>query len=249
MSERTTIALLGYGKMGKEVERLTESQQCEIGAIYDPSLEGKHAELGALQAASFDVFIDFSTPNSAVKNIELAASLGKNIAVGTTGWYDKLPDVERIVRESGIGCIYAQNFSVGIFLFKQLVAHAAKLFNAHDQYDVTLHEVHHRKKLDAPSGTAHTLADTIVGNIDRKSSYQYGIPEEGEPKEETLYVSSQRTGSVPGTHSVVFDSIVDSIELTHTARSRGGLALGALLAAKWIQGKQGLYTIEDMLNG
>lgn len=199
------LALLGYGKMGKLVSELALVQGHEI----------------VEEIADAEVCIEFTAPQSAVGNIEKAAAQRVNLVVGTTGWYDALPQVREIVEESGIGLLYGGNFSTGIFLFKQLVAQAVKLMEAFPEYEAAGFEIHHSEKLDAPSGTAKEIE---------------GVP-----------FSSVRVGCVPGTHSVLFDSEADTIELTHRARSRRGYAFGALRAAEWIKGRKGLYTFEEMV--
>ena len=194
------LALLGYGKMGREVGKLAR----ELG---DDIVE---------DVAMADVCIEFTSPGSVVANIEKVAAMGTNLVVGTTGWYDDLPHVRAVVKESGIGLIYGANFSIGIFVFKQLLAKASELMGEFPEYEGAGLDIHHSEKLDAPSGTAKEIEE-VTG----------------------VSFTSLRVGAVPGTHSVFFDSAADTIELTHRARSRRGFALGALRAAHWIQGKKG----------
>lgn len=205
------IGLFGHGNMGTEVERLINES-------------GKHQIVPVEES---DVVVDFTSPEIVLENIKRAASLGKNMVVGTTGWYEHLSEVEKIVKEAGIGLIYAQNFSVGANIFFQMIAHAAKLFNKFEGYDTYGLEIHHKGKKDSPSGTALRIAREING----------------------LQFTSVRAGRNPGFHQVVFDSPADSITLSHQAHNRSGFAAGALLAAEFIQGKKGLYTFDEMFKG
>ena len=205
------IGLFGHGNMGTEIERLINES-------------GKHQIVTVEES---DVVIDFTSPEIVLENIKKAASLGKNMVVGTTGWYEHLKEVEKIVEESGAGLIYAQNFSVGANIFFQMIANAAKLFNKFDGYDVYGLEIHHKSKKDSPSGTALRIAREING----------------------LQFTSVRAGRNPGFHQVVFDSEADSITLSHQAHNRSGFAAGALLATEFIEGKKGLYTFDELFKG
>ena len=192
------------------------------------------------------VVIDFSVPDAVVKNVRRVSGFGKNIVVGTTGWYNSLNEVQGIVKKSGTGCIYSPNFSLGVNLFSRIVDESSKLVNKISDYDVFVYEGHHNQKIDSPSGTAIALGDIILKNIERKKKLVFDkidrkiLPEE-------LHVASFRAGYIPGTHVVGFDSEADTIELKHTARSRAGFALGALLAAQWIKNKKGFYTMQDFM--
>lgn len=241
------ISIIGYGKMGREIERLAIAKGIEVAAIIDPTDSKATQRKISKDTVDFDVAIDFSVPNAVVENVRQVSGLGKNIVVGTTGWYNSLNDVKDIVRESGVGFIYSPNFSIGVNLFFKIIDESSKLFNKISDYDAFVYEGHHNQKLDSPSGTAKALGDIILNNIERKNKLVFDkldrkiLPEE-------LHVASFRAGSIPGTHVVGFDSEADTIELKHTARSRAGFALGALLAAKWIAGRKGFYTMQDFMS-
>jgi 4-hydroxy-tetrahydrodipicolinate reductase len=237
------IALLGYGKMGKELAQVAVESGHQIVATFE--IDEPLALANA--PAAVDVFIDFTHPNSVVGNVNAVAQLGKPLVIGTTGWYDKLPEVEKVVRSAKIGVIYGSNFSIGMNLFFKIVENAATLFDKFEQYDPFIHEWHHRGKVDSPSGTALTLGKIILSQVKRKKALLSKTSEE-KIKPELLHVTSTRAGRIPGTHLVGFDSEADTVELKHTARGRRGFATGALLAAQWIIGKQGLFTISDMMN-
>jgi 4-hydroxy-tetrahydrodipicolinate reductase len=242
-----TLALIGYGKMGREIERAALSRGFSVRAIIDVNNAGHSNPIDASTLNGAEVCIEFTTPDAALDNIRACASLGKHIVVGTTGWFDRLDEARAIVSDAGTGLIYASNFSIGVHLFMRLVSFAGKLLNAYEGYDAGVHEIHHRMKKDAPSGTALWIARELLATHTRKKTVRAGLPE-GVAAEDELLVSSSRIGSVPGAHTVTFDSAVDTIELTHTARTRAGLAEGALTAAQWIADKKGLFTIEDMLH-
>jgi 4-hydroxy-tetrahydrodipicolinate reductase len=219
------IALLGYGKMGKLVETIAVREGWEV----DPKLDIKENAAGSgITSASMtgvDVAIEFSQPEAVVSNIEAAARAGVSLVVGTTGWSDQRDKVEQIVRDSGIGLIYGSNFSLGMNLFFEIVSHSARIVGMIPQYDAYISEEHHRAKKDAPSGTALSLLDLMRPHLSNPN----------------LTIASIRAGSIPGTHVIGFDSAADTIILEHRARSRQGFAEGAILAARWIVGKKGLY--------
>lgn len=241
------IALIGYGRMGREIEQAAMARGMTINAIVDVrSFGAVHAlERGVLEGS--DVCIEFTVPEAVVDNIRALAGFGKNLVVGTTGWHHRLDEVRAIVEEKNIGLIYGSNFSIGVHLFLTLVKEAGRMLNPHGQYDAAITEVHHRQKLDAPSGTAINTAKALLSTLTRKARWSSEALSGAVP-EDVLQVTATRVGAVPGQHSVLFDSIADSITVTHTARSRRGFAEGALLAAEWIHGRKGLYSIEDMLN-
>lgn len=221
------IGLIGYGKMGKMVEQHALSKGHTIIAKVDSK-----TPFDCLTQA--DICIDFTTPEVALDNIRKVAALGVNLVMGTTGWYEHIETVKAIVNESNIGFLYAANFSLGISLFLQIIEHAAKLIAPFDCYDVSGLEIHHNQKLDSPSGTALKIIDKL----------QTHMPHHKSPIE----FASVRVGAVPGTHTTLFDSPHDTITLTHTARSREGFASGAVTAAEWLHGKQGFFTLHDMLH-
>lgn len=222
------VALIGYGKMGCAIEKIASTSGIKIVARIDSN--SSEAEWNKI--AQSDVCIDFSHPDCLFSHLEKTKKFKKPIVVGTTGWYDQMDFVQAFIEKNDLSFIYAQNFSLGMHLFMDVVSKAAKLINSNLHYDVALSEIHHRHKLDAPSGTAHKLADILIENIDRKSN---------------INISSMRVGSVPGTHTVIFNSDHDTITLTHEAHDRSMWALGAIDAAKWIQNKKGFFTMSDMM--
>lgn len=240
------IALIGYGKMGKEIERLAPSRGIAVGPRFTGT-SNVHAKGITKEAlAGVDVCIDFSTPAACLDNIEAAARCGANIVVGTTGWYDKLADVRTLVEAKRIGLLYAPNFSLGMNVFGRLVAAAAEYFDHFEMYDAAIHEIHHTAKVDSPSGTALMLGQLVLGGMKRKKELMHE-PSRGAAKGSQLRIASTRVGSVVGTHEVLFDSEADSVTLVHTAKNRTGFALGALVAAEWLNGKQGWYTMNDVM--
>jgi 4-hydroxy-tetrahydrodipicolinate reductase len=228
------IALLGYGKMGQVIERIALERGHEI------VLKKRSADaFTGLENA--DVAIDFSVPGAAVTNI--AQCLNNNIPVvsGTTGWLEHYHEMAALCEEKNGAFIYGSNFSLGVNIFFELNIHLAKMMAKLEQYKVSMEEVHHTQKLDAPSGTAITLAKDIINNSNYSS---WAI---GNPKEDEIFIDAKRVENVPGTHTVKYDSAIDSIEIKHTAHSREGFALGAVVAAEWLIGKKGTYGMKDVL--
>lgn len=228
------IALLGYGKMGKVIERIALERGHEIVLRKD-----SHDTFEGLENA--DAAIDFSIPDAAVGNI--TACLERNIPIisGTTGWLEKYHDMAALCEQRNGAFIYGSNFSLGVNIFFELNTYLAKMMATLKQYKVSMEEVHHTQKLDAPSGTAITLAKDIIAHSDYSS---WAI---GNPKEDEIFIDAKRVEGVPGTHTVTYDSDVDSIEIKHTAHSREGFALGAVIAAEWLVGKKGVYSMKDVL--
>lgn len=242
------VALIGYGRMGQEVERVAVQRGHHISGKIDPEgLGTKYPLISTSNLGAADVAIEFTNPDAVLENLRLLAGLRTPVVVGTTGWYRHLPQVEELVRNSGIGMVYAPNFSLGVNLFYEIVSMAAGLFQSFKEYDVSLSEIHHRQKLDSPSGTAKKLIEIIRAKLPSKKKVVTDSLNRAIGDDE-LHVTSLRIGHVPGIHSVIFDSPADTIELTHTVRSRAGFAMGAVLAAEWIQGRQGLFTFEQVLN-
>lgn len=229
------IALIGYGSMGKELERLALEHNYVITDIFEID-----NPIDINENYNFDVAIDFSFPNSVVDNVKKIATLNKNIVVGTTGWYNNLQEISIIVEENNIGMIYGAVFSVGMQIFYSICDVASKFINDYDMYDANIYEIHHKRKKDSPSGTGLKLGELVLQNIDRKKKM---ITEklDGAISSEELQISSSRVGEVVGTHKILFDSIFDSIELIHTSKNRQGFVLGALMAANWINGKKGVF--------
>ena len=240
------IALIGHGKMGKEIESVAKEKGVKVVAIFTD--ENNTGGLGLTPEAlrSVDVCIDFSAPASVLDNIESVAECGKNIVVGTTGWYDRMETVKKIVKEKKIGFLYSSNFSLGVNVFSQIVMDASRLFEKYPEYDVAINEVHHTGKVDSPSGTALSLGSIILQSLKRKTEILHETSH-GQVKPQQLHVTSTRAGHVTGTHTVLFDSEYDSVELVHRAKSRRGFALGAVVAAEWLKGKKGFYTMRDVI--
>jgi len=230
------IALLGYGRMGKTIEKFAQERNHEIVFILD-----KNEEKGSLAEA--EVAINFSVPKAAVKNIKLA--LGKKIPVicGTTGWLDFYDEVTSFCNINKTAFLYASNFSIGVNLFFKINELAAKLMKPHsEEYKPSIQEIHHIHKLDAPSGTAITIAESLV------DTGHFSTWELNGTTDKKLNIESVREGEVPGTHSITYHSQVDEISLKHEAFSRDGFALGAVIAAEWILNKKGVFSMQDVLN-
>ncbi|HCA79735.1 MAG TPA: 4-hydroxy-tetrahydrodipicolinate reductase [Bacteroidetes bacterium] len=241
-SPKLRLALVGYGKMGKEVERIALERGMEVTARVDvdtPSL----AVDGVRNA---DVVIHFAFPATVVNHISELAALRKSVVLGTTGWQKERSAIEHAVKASGIGLVHSSNFSIGVNLLNRLVREAGLLVNRLAEYDVAVHEIHHKDKLDAPSGTALSIASILLETVKRKKELLPGSPD-GRIRPDQLQVSSGRYGSVVGMHRVVFDSTADTLEIVHTAKNRSGFALGAVLAAEWIRERHGMFTFEEVL--
>jgi 4-hydroxy-tetrahydrodipicolinate reductase len=235
------ITLIGYGKMGKEVERLAAERGCAVvGRVSSSS-----PPLSEESIRQTDVVIHTATPSCVKEHVEEWAARGKNIVVGTTGWYHELPSIQTLVARHNIGLVYASNFSIGVNILFNIIAEAATLIDRFEEYDAFIHEVHHKGKLDSPSGTALTLGTILLSRVRRKKELLTKAPD-GAIKADQLHISSSRAGTVVGTHRITFDSAADSIEIVHSAKNRSGFALGALLAAEWIVGKRGVFTMEDV---
>jgi 4-hydroxy-tetrahydrodipicolinate reductase len=242
------IALLGYGKMGQIIERFAIERGHEI--VLKISIDNvEDFTIENLQKA--DVAIDFSAPDAAVANIYKCFEASLPVVVGTTGWYGNLQEIKNDCLSSNNTLLYGSNFSIGVNLFFHLNKILAKLMNNYPAYEVQVEEIHHTQKLDAPSGTAMTIAEDIIEEIDRKSEWLnevVGTPIPDVIKNEQLLIESHRIENVPGTHTVVYSSEVDDIEIKHTAHSRAGFALGAIVAAEWLENKKGFYNIADVFN-
>jgi len=245
------IALLGYGKMGKIIEKIAIDRKHNIVLKIDH--DNQH-ELTAENLKKADAIIEFTTPASVLSNIQHCFDAGVPVVVGTTGWYEHLAQVKQKCTEAGSTLLYASNFSVGVNIFFHLNKTLAKLMNNYPYYDVQVEEIHHTQKLDSPSGTAITIAEGIIDNIDRKKEWINVLTAEGNDADESnitnnqVLIESFRIDSVPGTHTVIYDSEVDTIEFKHTAHNRNGFALGAVLAAEWVHNKKGFFSVEEMFN-
>lgn len=240
------IALVGYGKMGKEVESAAQARNILIKKILTVENNLTGMGISAETLKDVDVCIDFSVSAAVINNLSAIAQCGKNIVVGTTGWYDKLDKVKKIVKENNIGMLYSPNFSIGMNIFFQILGSTSSVFDKFDMYDVAVNEIHHRGKLDNPSGTALAIGQTILQHIRRKKEIIHETLHR-ELKPEQIHISSTRLGHVVGIHSVVFDSESDTIEMVHTAKNRSGFAIGALIGAEWLKGKKGVFTMKDVL--
>ena len=229
------FALLGYGKMGKAIEQIALERGHEIVCKIDINLaEGK------LQEA--DAAINFSIPNAAVDNITSALHHAVPVVCGTTGWLDAFPQVTQTAMENNTAFLYASNFSVGVNLFFKLNKILAQIMHPQKEYSVSMQETHHIHKLDAPSGTAISLAEGIIENSDLKHWKM------NEGTKDSITIQSYRKGEVPGIHNVKYESLIDEITIEHKAYNRIGFALGAVIAAEWIVGKKGIFKMEDVLN-
>jgi len=232
------IALIGFGKMGREIDTIAREQGETVARVFELG-----SEVGPEALDDIDVCIDFSMPEAVLSNIRAAIQAKRDIVVGTTGWYQHLPELKDRVKDSGL--LYSANFSLGMNVFFRMVRHAAELMNRSTEYDPFVHEIHHRQKVDSPSGTALRLGQILVGAIDRKKEI-LGRPPDGQINPAMLHISATRVGVVAGTHTVGFDSEADLIELKHVAKTRRGFALGALAGARWLRGRKGIFTMDDV---
>jgi len=229
------IALFGYGKMGKMIEQTALDRGHNIVAKID-------VDTTEIDFSEMDVAIDFSMPSAAYNNIKHCIKNKVPIISGTTGWLHDYDNAVSICKEHNGAFIYASNYSLGVNIFFELNEHLAKMMNKLEQYKVTMEEIHHTQKLDAPSGTAITLAEGVIANSKYKN---WSL---GQGNENEIAIHSKRLDAVPGTHIVDYESKVDSIEIKHTAHNREGFALGAVIAAEWIIGKTGIFSMRDVLN-
>ena len=238
------LALVGYGKMGRTVENVAMERGHEVVARIDPTLDTH--DIGAETLEGADVAIEFTVPDAAVDNITALAAAGVDAVVGTTGWHERLDEAAAAVNGAGTGMVHAANFSLGVNFFLHLTRMAAKMADALSEYDVHIREAHHRQKVDHPSGTAIKLAEIVIEELARKESWSATLPD-GAPHPQVLYVASERVGETAGSHVVGLEGPDDRIELRHEARTRAGFARGAVAAAEWIQGRSGIFTLDDML--
>lgn len=225
------IALIGYGKMGQMVEQQAIADGHQIIARFS-------RQLGSLQnrpqdLSQADIAIDFSTAPEILKHLEICLSLGKPLIIGTTGWEELLPIARNMVEQANGSSLYSPNFSIGFYLFQQIMSYAASLFQPFHDYDASGIECHHRQKIDKPSGTAKALQQNLLQQM---------------PRLQSLDFASVRCGSMPGTHTLYFDSPVDTLTFTHQARNRLGFAKGALMAAEWLLAQKGFFSMDDMMN-
>jgi 4-hydroxy-tetrahydrodipicolinate reductase len=244
--EAMDVILVGYGQMGKVVEAVLQARNHRVIAKVDP-VSGDRDELSPELAEKADCAIEFSVPDSVLTNIRFYCENNLNAVVGTTGWYDHLEEVQKLVSKKKMAFIYASNYSIGAQIFFKLVGVVSRIINPFPEYDILGYEIHHKRKKDSPSGTAQEITRIILDNNQRKNIL---ITEKIDRpiKENELHFASVRGGDFPGIHKVLIDSEADSIELKHTARNRGGFALGAVLAAEWLRKKRGFFKIDDFVN-
>jgi len=226
------LAIVGYGKMGRMIEQLASEYGFDVRAKFDARSNPRGQALSHQTLQGVDVAVEFTSPDAAPHNIRRLAAMGVNSVTGTTGWLGDLPSVREAVTKSGTGLVWAANFSVGVNLFLQAVVQTAALFAKHADYEAWGWEIHHSSKKDAPSGTLKKLAEEM-------QAHGFSRP---------VSLGSNRAGAHPGTHEIGFDSPADTITLRHTARSRDGFARGALRAARWISGKQGVFEFREILS-
>lgn len=232
------IALIGYGKMGREIEKIAHERNHQVIAKVDNHDDWKNPGL-----KNCDIAVEFSMPETVIKNIKNCFDRNIPVVVGTTGWYDQLENIKQLCLRQNKTMFFASNFSIGVNIFFEINKKLAELINAYPQYNPEISEIHHIYKLDAPSGTAITLADQIIERIDKLSSWSLDSKE----NENQLVINAERIAQTPGTHSILYDSDIDSILIKHEAKSRRGFALGAVLAAEFLHGRTGFYTMRDLL--
>jgi len=235
------LAIIGYGKMGHEIEQVALERGHQVVVTIDNETEWSE-RLGLVESA--DVAIEFSHPSVALTNIQKTLETGIPLVCGTTGWYGALESITSLCLEKNGAFFYATNYSIGVNLFMAVNKKLAQLMNNHREYDVVMEETHHIYKADAPSGTAITLAEDILANNHLKTNWTIDLP----ALKQELYIRPIRERNVAGIHTVCWESAIDAIEITHTAKGRRGFALGAVIAAEWIKDKKGVFTMKDLLN-
>ncbi|WP_107040089.1 4-hydroxy-tetrahydrodipicolinate reductase [Brumimicrobium mesophilum] len=236
------VVLVGYGKMGKEIEKILISRGHEvIGKATDA------APLNQEMVSSADVAIDFSTPDSVLDNIEFLLNNKIPAIVGTTGWNSSYDKVKASLKEKDGALVHASNFSIGVNLFFKLNEQLAKLMHQYTDYSPSITEIHHTEKIDAPSGTAITLADDLIKNYKELTDWYCTLSEKNSQEDNNLEIKALREHDVKGTHIIEYKSAIDTISIQHEAHNRTGFALGAVIAAEWIQNKKGIFTMKDVL--
>lgn len=235
------ILLIGYGKMGKTIEGIAVKRGHQIVGKID--MENYH-ELKNFNGENTDVAIEFSHPSSAYNNLKYCAENNIKLVCGTTGWLDKRNEIDNLFIKNGGSFCYSSNYSIGVNVFWAVNEKLAQLMNAHPDYDVTTEEIHHVYKKDAPSGTAITTAEGIINNLDRKKEWTIDIEHLNQNQ---LFIDHKRIHNIPGTHTVLYTSAIDSIELTHTAFNRDGFATGAVVAAEFVSKNKGIFNMKDVL--
>lgn len=233
------IALIGYGKMGKEIEKIAVKRGHTI--VLKVDVNNKDT-VTAADLKKADVAIEFTTPHTVLENIKKCFDADLPIVVGTTGWYENFDKIKDEATRGNKTFFYATNFSLGVNLFFKVNKYLAELMNKYPEYEVSMEEIHHIHKLDKPSGTAITLAEQVIDKIDRKNKWSIT-----DKTADTLFIEDKREGEVPGTHIIKYQSAVDDIEIMHKAHNRQGFALGSVVAAEFLKGKKGVYTMSDVI--
>ncbi len=240
------VAIIGYGKMGYCIEQILNERGHEVVLIID---QDNTEDLCAERLSGVDVAIEFTTPATAYDNIRTCIEVGVAIVSGTTGWTERLGELQQLCRQCNGTMMYSSNYSLGVNIAFRLNRRLAELMGNYANYRVSIEEIHHTQKRDAPSGTAITLADEIIERTPRLAKWTCIEPQKGEsydPSAEEVLITSLREGAVPGTHTVTYDSAEDTIELRHTLKSRSALALGVVIAAEFVCGKRGVFTMDDL---
>ncbi len=232
------VLIIGYGHMGHEVENILRTRGHECVAVVDKDEDWERVP------SSVDVAIDFSTSESLFRNVSQCLDRSIAMVIGTTGWHADHDALRALISQSGAALIHSSNYSIGMQLFQRIVRQAAHLINDAQAYDIMLHEIHHKHKTDSPSGTALSLANIILHEVERKKQIESNSVQ-GAIYSGALHVSSTRVGEVAGTHTVMMDSFADTIELIHRAKNRSGFALGSVLAAEWLIGKTGFFEFSE----
>lgn len=240
------ILLLGYGKMGRTIEQIAIDRGHQIVGRIDVNNRHELDLLGAEHGTPVDAVIEFSTPGSVVNNLTLCLERGWPVVCGTTGWLDHRPAIEQLCQERKGAFFYASNYSIGVNLFFKLNKTLAQFMRQYPSYHVSMTEIHHTEKKDSPSGTAITLAEGILEHLPHKTRWQEHTSDTTDT-DEAVMIKSLREGTVPGTHTIRYESDVDRIEIAHVAHSRQGFALGAVVAAEWLAGREGVFGMEDLL--
>lgn len=236
------IALIGYGKMGKMIEKFALERNHQISWKIDLD---NHDDIFKISPQDTDVAIEFTSPESAVNNLRTLISQGVNVVCGTTGWTHQLPEIHELAKKHGIAFLWSSNFSIGVNLFFKLNQYLAQLMARYPQYRAEMEEIHHIHKKDAPSGTAITLAEAIIKHIPR---YTHWTLDTMHTDEDALKIKAVREGEIPGTHIIKYHSAVDAIQISHIANSREGFAMGAVIAAEYLYGKKGIFSMNDVLS-
>ncbi len=242
MTDKPTIGIIGYGAMGRQIEYMAKELGFQVNGIFDID-----NPLKSNSKLDFDVAIDFSIPSAVRGNTEILINAGKKIVIGATGWYDDLENIKRLTLDKNAALVWGSNYAIGMQLFFRIVDYVSKMINSIDGYDIFMHEIHHTRKKDSPSGTALSLAKIIMKNMPSKQEIVSDLDGSAIP-DDALNIAASRGGNITGIHTVYLDSLSDTIELKHSAKNRSGFAYGALLAAEWIADKQGFYSFDEVMD-